>query len=204
MTDVVAGRYDAGIRLGGRLEQDMIALAVGPPLRFAVVAAPSYLRDHPTPLDPADLTAHRCIAYGDANGDLSPWSFERDGRAVTVRPGRGPIILEDLVAAPTADGRLTRLLEPWCAPFAGYHLYYPIGGARPPSNCSRRRFKSAGPYEHLARLRRQFSKLDPFRDAREWQLSVEPAVWRNVCKRQFCPNHCRSGSPEWMAAFEID
>ncbi|WP_226583885.1 LysR family transcriptional regulator [Acuticoccus sediminis] len=144
MTDVVAGRYDAGIRLGERLEKDMIALAVGPPLRVAVVAAPDYLGDHPAPMDPADLPAHRCIAYGDAHGDLSPWTFERDGRAVTVRPGRGPVfndgdllvaaalegfgilyILEDLVAAPLADGRLSRLLEPWCEPFAGYHLYYP-------------------------------------------------------------------------------
>ncbi|MGV0877572.1 LysR family transcriptional regulator [Martelella sp. FLE1502] len=144
MTDVVAGRYDAGIRLGERLEKDMIALTVGPPLRVAVVAAPGYLREHSTPVEPADLTAHRCIAYADAQGRLSPWSFERDGRAVTVKPGRGPVfndgdllvaaalegfgilyILEDLVAAPIADGRLTRLLEPWCEPFSGYHLYYP-------------------------------------------------------------------------------
>lgn len=144
MTDVVAGRYDAGIRLGERLEKDMIALPVGPPLRVAVVAAPGYLSDHPAPTEPADLTGHRCIAYRDGHGDLSPWSFERDGHAVTVTPGRGPVfndgdllvaaalegfgilyILEDLVAAPIADGRLVRLLEPWCEPFAGYHLYYP-------------------------------------------------------------------------------
>lgn len=144
MTDVVTGRYDAGIRLGERLEKDMIAVAIGPPLRVAVVAAPDYLRDHPAPMNPADLTGHRCIAYRDALGDLSPWSFDRDGHAVTVKPGRGPVfndgdllvaaavegfgilyILEDLVAAPIADGRLIRLLEPWCEPFAGYHLYYP-------------------------------------------------------------------------------
>lgn len=144
MTDVVAGRYDAGIRLGERLEMDMVALAVGPPLRVAVVAAPGFLSDHPIPMAPTDLTAHRCIAYRDAHGDLSPWSFDRDGRTVTVTSGRGPVfndadllvaaaleglgilyILEDLVAAPIADGRLIRLLEPWCAPFAGYHLYYP-------------------------------------------------------------------------------
>lgn len=144
MTDVVAGRFDAGIRLGERLEKDMIALAIGPPLRVAVVAAPGYLSDHPVPVAPADLTGHRCIAYGDSHGDLSPWSFERDGLAVTVTPGRGPVfndgdllvaaalegfgilyILEDLVTAPIADGRLIRVLEPWCEPFAGYHLYYP-------------------------------------------------------------------------------
>lgn len=144
MTDVVAGRYDAGIRLGERLEKDMIALAVGPPLRVAVVAAPGYLSDRPAPTEPAHLTAHRCIGYRDAQGDLSPWSFEREGRAVTVTPGRGPVfndgdllvaaalegfgilyVLEDLVATPIADGRLIRLLEPWCEPFPGYHLYYP-------------------------------------------------------------------------------
>ena len=144
MTDVVAARYDAGIRLGERLEKDMIALAVGPPLRVAVVAAPGYLAERPAPLEPAELTVHRCIGYRDAQGDLSPWSFERDGRAVAVTPSRGPVfndgdllvaaalegfgilyILEDLVAAPIADGRLIRLLEPWCEPFPGYHLYYP-------------------------------------------------------------------------------
>ncbi|MGF7146477.1 DNA-binding transcriptional LysR family regulator [Sphingomonas zeicaulis] len=144
MTDVVAGRYDAGIRLGERLEKDMIALGIGPPLRIAVVASSDYLGDRPMPTEPRDLIVHRCIAYGDTHGDLSPWSFERDGHAVTVRPGRGPVfndgdlmvgaaiegfgilyILEDLVAAPIADGRLIRLLEPWCPPFAGYHLYYP-------------------------------------------------------------------------------
>ncbi|MFV3075655.1 LysR family transcriptional regulator [Niveispirillum fermenti] len=144
MTDVVAGRYDAGIRLGERLEKDMIAMAVGPPLRVAVVAAPGYLNDHPAPKEPADLVAHRCIAYRDAYGELSCWSFERNGHAMKISPGRGPVfndadllvaaalegfgilyVLEDLVAAPMADGRLIRLLEPWCEPFAGYHLYYP-------------------------------------------------------------------------------
>lgn len=143
MSDVVAGRYDAGIRLGERLEKDMIALGIGPLLRVAVVAAPSYLKDRAAPMEPADLMSHRCIAYADARGDLSPWSFEHNGHAMTVTPGRGPVfndgdllvnaaiegfgilyILEDLVAAPLADGRLTRLLEPWCKPFAGYHLYY--------------------------------------------------------------------------------
>ncbi len=144
LTDIVAGRFDAGIRLGERLEKDMIALAIGPKLRVAVVAAPAYLADHPPPLVPAHVISHRCITYRDTQRDLSPWTFERDGRVVTVAPGRGPVfndgdllvgaalagfgvlyILEDLVAAPIADGRLIRLLEPWCEPFAGYHLYYP-------------------------------------------------------------------------------
>ena len=144
LTDVVAGRYDAGIRLGERLEKDMIALPIGPPLRVAVVAAPGYLRDHAAPGEPAELTLHRCIAFRNAEGDLSSWSFDRNGRRVSVIPGRGPVfndadlmvaaalegfgilyILEDLVAEPISQGRLTRLLEPWCEPFAGYHLYYP-------------------------------------------------------------------------------
>jgi DNA-binding transcriptional LysR family regulator len=139
----IQSALDAGIRLGERLEKDMIALTVGPPLRVAVVASPAYLNGHEAPVEPADLTAHRCIAYADADRNLSPWSFERNGRALTVTPGRGPVfndgdllvaaaiegfgvlyILEDLVAAPVADGRLIRLLEQWCVPFPGYHLYY--------------------------------------------------------------------------------
>lgn len=90
-TDLVAGRHDAGIRLRERLEKDMIALAVGRPLSIAVVAAPGHLNGHPAPTEPADLMAHRCIAYRDAQGDLSPWSFERDGRSVTIIPARGPV-----------------------------------------------------------------------------------------------------------------
>ncbi|MCM2292539.1 LysR substrate-binding domain-containing protein [Allorhizobium sp. BGMRC 0089] len=144
MIDIVAGRFDAGIRLGERLEKDMIALAIGPKLRIAVVASPDYLAAHAPPSEPSELSKHRCVSYGDADGNLSPWSFERRGRAVTVIPGRGPVfndadlliaaategfgilyILEDLVAAQLADGSLIRLLEPWCKPFAGYHLYYP-------------------------------------------------------------------------------
>ncbi|WP_198133930.1 LysR substrate-binding domain-containing protein [Komagataeibacter oboediens] len=122
-------------------------LAACPPsegVTFPCRLTPGYLSNHPRPMEPADLTAHRCVAYRNAHGELSPWSFERDGRAVTVTPGRGPVfndadllvaaalegfgilyILEDLVAAPIADGHLIRLLEPWCEPFAGYHLYYP-------------------------------------------------------------------------------
>lgn len=95
-------------------------------------------------MEPADLIGHRCIAYRDASGELSPWSFERDGRSVTVTPGRGSVfndpdllvaaaiegfgilcIPEDVAAVPMAEGRLTRLLEPWCQPFAGYQLCYP-------------------------------------------------------------------------------
>ncbi|MFB0875718.1 MULTISPECIES: LysR family transcriptional regulator [unclassified Sphingobium] len=144
LTDVVAGRYDGGVRLGERLEKDMIAVPIGSPLRVAVVASPAYLAGRAAPKEPMELTGHRCIAYRDASGDLSPWSFERDGHSVTVAPGRGPVfndadllvaaavegfgvlyILEDVVAAPIADGLLIRMLEPWCERFAGYHLYYP-------------------------------------------------------------------------------
>ncbi|KAK0332226.1 hypothetical protein LTR94_025751, partial [Friedmanniomyces endolithicus] len=144
MTDIVSSRFDAGIRLGEHLEKDMIALPIGPPLRIAVVASPDYLMDRSTPLKPADLTAHRCIRYGDMQSELSPWSFERKGQAVTVTPGRGPVfndgdmlvaaaeegfgvlyILEDLIHSAVSNGRLVRLLEPWCEPFSGYHLYYP-------------------------------------------------------------------------------
>lgn len=142
--DIVAGRFDAGIRLGERLEQDMVAVPVGPRLRVAVVASPEYLRENGVPQRPVDLARHRCIAFGSSSGETLSWDFERDGHEVSVRPGRGPVfndgelmvsaaiegfgvlyILEDLVRRQLADGTLVRLLDDWCAPFTGYYLYYP-------------------------------------------------------------------------------
>ena len=142
--DIVAGGFDAGIRLGERLEKDMVAVPIGPELRVALVAAPDYLARYGAPQRPADLMRHRCIAFRDGIGDVAPWTFENDGRELSVRPGRGPVfndgdlmvgaavegfgilyILEDLVAPLIASGTLIRLLDNWCAPFAGYHLYFP-------------------------------------------------------------------------------
>jgi len=142
--DIVAHRFDAGIRLGERLEQDMVAIPIGPPLRTAVVAAPAYLALHRRPASPRELAGHRCIGYRSADGGLYAWEFEKDGRALSVRVGAGPVVndgdlmiaaaldglglahlMEDMVGAHLADGRLVRVLDDWCAPFAGYHLYYP-------------------------------------------------------------------------------
>jgi DNA-binding transcriptional LysR family regulator len=142
--DVVAQRFDAGIRLGERLEGDMIATRVGPPLRMAVVASPAYLARGGRPERPDDLHRHRCVTFRSRDGGIRPWDFEQDGRALAVKVGGGPIfddaylmkaaavaglgityLMEDQVTREVGDGRLERLLADWCEPFTGYHLYYP-------------------------------------------------------------------------------
>ena len=145
LTDIVAERFDAGIRIGEHLAQDMIAVAISPPLRMAVVGAPGYFATHPRPQTPADLHAHRCIALRLPRlGNIAPWEFEKDGRAVNVRvtprfvnnslhlglaavlDGMGLAWLPaDLVRPHIASGRLAQVLEDWCPSFPGYHLYYP-------------------------------------------------------------------------------
>lgn len=145
LRDIVADRFDAGVRLGSTIDKDMIAVPLGPPLRMAVVAAPAYLADRPAPSTPHDLTAHNCINQRmPTSGGLYVWDFERKGRRLNVRvdgqlifnttqpqvdaalAGLGITLLpEDEVTAHIEAGRLVRLLEDWCPPFAGYHLYYP-------------------------------------------------------------------------------
>lgn len=142
--DIVAERFDAGIRLGEKLERDMIAVKVGPDLRMAVVAAPAYLAGA-APIDhPRDLTRHRCLNYRMVGaGTLYAWEFERDGQALDVRVP-GPLtfnapelmldaaldglgvgyLLDHEVAPHVASGRLVRLLPEWTPPFPGFHLYY--------------------------------------------------------------------------------
>ncbi|HEX7759261.1 MAG TPA: LysR family transcriptional regulator [Caulobacteraceae bacterium] len=145
LTDIVAGRFDAGVRLGERLEKDMIAVPIGPELRMAVVGSPAYFARRPRPRTPQDLARHDCInlRLATASG-LYAWEFEKEGRALNVRVegaltfNRAPLTVraaedgfglacapEDHVAAAVAEGRLIRVLEDWCPPFAGYHLYYP-------------------------------------------------------------------------------
>jgi DNA-binding transcriptional LysR family regulator len=144
-TNIVAERFDAGVRLGERVEKDMIAVRLGPQLRMAVVAAPAYLARRGRPQTPPDLAHHDCINLRLATaGGLYVWEFEKDDRVLNVRVdgqltfNRAPLmlaaaqagfglacVLDDQVRAPVADGRLVRLLEDWCPPFAGYHLYYP-------------------------------------------------------------------------------
>lgn len=145
LIDIVAERYDAGVRLGGIVAKDMIAVRIGPDMRMAVVGAPSYFARRPRPQTPQDLTAHICINLRlPTYGGLYAWEFEKDGRELRVRvegqlvfnsialrlsaalAGFGLAYLpEDQVQAHLADGRLARMLDDWCPPFAGYHLYYP-------------------------------------------------------------------------------
>lgn len=143
--NLVADRFDAGVRIGSTIDKDMIAVPIGPHLRMAVVASPAYFAAHGKPRTPGELTAHRCINQRmPTSGGLYVWDFARRGKAVNVRVD-GPLIFntsppqvdaavaglgiallpEDEVASPLADGRLIRVLEDWCPPFAGYHLYYP-------------------------------------------------------------------------------
>lgn len=144
-TDIVAERFDAGVRLGESVAKDMIAVRIGPDLRMAVVGAPAYLAEHPAPRVPQDLADHRCINLRlPTAGGLYAWELEKDGRELRVRVegqlafNNVPMILraaragfglacvvEDHVAADLRDGTLVRVLEDWCPPFAGYHLYYP-------------------------------------------------------------------------------
>ena len=143
--DIVADRFDAGVRLGNTIDKDMIAVPIGPPLRMAVVASPSYFESHRKPKTPQDLTAHRCINQRmPSSGGLYVWDFARRGKQVNVRvdgplifntappqvdaalAGLGIILLpEDELGPHLSDGSLVRVLEDWCPPFAGYHLYYP-------------------------------------------------------------------------------
>ena len=144
LTDIVAGRYDAGVRLGEQVAKDMVAVRIGPDARMAVVGAPSYFASRPRPRTPEDLTSHDCISLRMQSGGLLTWEFEKGDREVKVRvegrlvfnstlmaleaavAGYGlAYLLEDRVQACLADGRLVRVLADWCPPFSGYHLYYP-------------------------------------------------------------------------------
>lgn len=145
LTDIAAERFDAGVRLGEQVAKDMIAVRIGPDLRMAVVAAPSYFARRPQPGKPQDLTAHNCINMRlPTHGGLFAWEFEKGTRELKVRvdgqlvfnslrqrvdaalAGLGiAYIPEDIVLPYLERGGLIRVLEDWCQPFAGYHLYYP-------------------------------------------------------------------------------
>ena len=145
LTDIVAGRYDAGVRLGEQVAKDMIALRIGPDERMAVVGAPAYFDRRPIPKRPQDLVAHDCINLRlPTLGGLYAWEFEKGKRELKVRV-EGQLVLnssglmlnaaldgfglacvpEDLVRVRIAEGKLIRVLADWCPPFPGYHLYYP-------------------------------------------------------------------------------
>ena len=145
LTDIVAERYDAGVRLGELVAKDMIAVRIGPDVRMVVVGTPAYFANNPKPKTPHDLTRHNCINLRlPTFGGLYPWEFEKNGRELKVRvdgqlvfndaatmakaakAGLGlAFVFEDHIEQELADGRLVRVLADWCPPFAGYHLYYP-------------------------------------------------------------------------------
>jgi DNA-binding transcriptional LysR family regulator len=145
LTDIVAERYDAGVRTGEMVAKDMIAVRIGPDMRSAVVGAPSYFARRPKPKTPQDLTNHSCINLRlPTHGGLYAWEFEKGKRDLRVRVdgqlvfnGTAPMldaalagaglayVPEDAVQAHLADGRLIRVLADWCPPYPGYHLYYP-------------------------------------------------------------------------------
>jgi DNA-binding transcriptional LysR family regulator len=145
LTDIVAGRYDAGVRAGEQVAKDMIAVRIGPDMRIAVVGAPSYFRERSEPKKPQDLIGHNCINLRlPTHGGLYAWEFEKDRHELKVRV-EGQLVFngtfqmlnaalagfglayvpEDLVLPHLTKGRLKRVLAAWCPPYAGYHLYYP-------------------------------------------------------------------------------
>lgn len=144
-TDIVAERFDAGVRLGESIDKDMVAVRIGPRLRMAVVGAPSYLASQPAPRAPQELARHRCINLRlPTSGGMYAWELGQNGHELKVRvegqlafnnvpmvlraakAGFGlACVLDDHVAEDVAAGRLVRVLEDWCPPFTGYHLYYP-------------------------------------------------------------------------------
>jgi DNA-binding transcriptional LysR family regulator len=145
LTDIVAERYDAGVRMGEQVAKDMVAVPIGPEMRMAAVGAPSYFARRRAPRTPQDLADHVCINLRlPTRGGLYAWEFEKNGRKLNVRV-EGQLVLntvdrmfdaaiaglglaylpDDMVQGAIADKRLIRALGDWCPPFAGYHLYYP-------------------------------------------------------------------------------
>jgi DNA-binding transcriptional LysR family regulator len=145
LTNIVARRFDAGIRLGESLEKDVVAVPVTGQLRMAVVGAPQYFASHPKPSTPQDLRKHRCINFRlPSAGTIYKWEFEKGSRKVEVGVD-GPLVfddeemvlnaaqagvglaylIEDQVASVVKAGALSRVLQDWCPPFPGFFLYYP-------------------------------------------------------------------------------
>lgn len=145
LTDIVAEKFDAGVRLGEQVADGMIAVRIGPDFRMLVVGAPSYLEGRDVPRTPQDLTDHVCVNLRlSTHGGLYAWEFEKDGRELRVRvDGQmtfntiGPVVEaalagyglgyvpENLARQHVDDGALAIVLEEWCPPFPGYYLYYP-------------------------------------------------------------------------------
>jgi DNA-binding transcriptional LysR family regulator len=144
LVDIVAARFDAGIRLGERLAKDMVAVEIGGRQRLVVVATPAYFAKYGRPRAPKDLLAHRCVTNQIPNGATYRWELERDGTELELAV-RGPVATNDpriaelavlggcgigfafeAQAAPyLASGRLEAVLHAWCPSFPGFYVYYP-------------------------------------------------------------------------------
>jgi DNA-binding transcriptional LysR family regulator len=145
LQDIVAERYDAGVRLGEQVARDMIAVRIAPDIRFIVVGAPSYFADHAPPATPQELPQHSCINLRlPTYGGLYPWELEKDGHELKVRV-EGRLVFnsvfavldaavagfglahvpEDMARPHLAQGRLRQVLADWSPCWSGYHLYYP-------------------------------------------------------------------------------
>lgn len=145
LTDIVAQRYDAGVRSGEQVAKDMIAVRIGPDMRMAVVGGPSYFKKRSEPKTPQELIGHNCINLRlPTHGGFHAWEFEKGGRELRVRvegqftfnatsqilnaalAGSGLAYVPETLAQPhLAKGRLKRVLKDWCLPYSGYHLFYP-------------------------------------------------------------------------------
>jgi len=144
LVDIAADRFDAGVRLGEQLAPGMVAVRISPDLQMAAVASPTYFEKHAVPVVPEDLARHACINLRfQTRGDLYAWEFERDGREIRMHV-EGPLVvnnidhaqqaaldgvgiayvMRDRVEAQVESGALVQVLEDWCPPFSGYHLYY--------------------------------------------------------------------------------
>ncbi len=150
--DIVAQGYDAGVRYGEHLAQDMIAVALGPPQRYAVVASPDYVARHGRPKHPKDMLDHKCIRVRFGRGTMLDWEFEKAGRLLKVSPAAKLIVnypgaayraardgsgfwltFEGYVREDIKAGALVSVLDDWCAPFPGPFLYYPSIRQTPPA-----------------------------------------------------------------------
>jgi len=151
LVDIVAERFDAGVRLGEQVDKDMIAVRIAPDMPIAVVGSPAYFERHRPPKTPHNLVDHACLNLRlRTSGGLYPWAFEKRGRALNVHV-RGPLVFNtidlikeaslagfglaylphDQVREHINRGRLISVLEDWCPELSGYHLYYP--NRKPPA-----------------------------------------------------------------------
>ena len=150
-SDIVSGRFDAGIRVGHRVERDMTILRIGDDFKILAFAAPAYLQNHPAPVHPRDLHSHNCVRYRSPwDQAIYPWLFTRDGEQIETGV-EGSLIVNDLelmqsaildgvgigylpeqMAAPyVAQGRLTPVLEGWSRTVDGVFLYHPSRRQKP-------------------------------------------------------------------------